>query len=212
MDFWVLFIFFLFSKLSSNNTHKFKIRNPLSLTILYWEYTISLLKSVENEGKNKDKNFCNNWKTEADKIILVVKVRQRVLRYRWGSRCGSCFSRRKYLKDQRARLEGKRTPDTVDPHYSQILYFWICLLTKIYLFSPNQQSWHTVICRYAQSGTKSEAPSTHIPSWGWARWGCAFLSQLSYCKQVCFSGSIECLTFHILGAFLGDFPVRNPEA
>ena len=59
--------------------------------------------------------------------------------------------------------------DTIDPHYSWILYFWICLLTETYLSSPNQYRDFLDIHGHAQDDWKVQVTQPHSPSWGQTR-------------------------------------------
>lgn len=68
---------------------------------------------------------------------------------------------------------------TFKPHYSQIPYTRICLLTKICVQPPKSVprgfSAHSRTCT---EWGKWESSYWHAPSWGGKRWGSAFLFQL----------------------------------
>ena len=100
-------------------------------------------------------------------------------------------------------IKNSRSPrynlkNTVNPHYSHILYLWICLLAKIYLGPPSQNLWHFCAhCGHVHvwSGQKFELLDMYVPSWGWMRQCSAFLFQLIYCKQCPFCGRFSATSF-----------------
>ena len=97
---------------------------------------------------------------------------------------------------------------TADAHYSHILYLWVHLHTKIYLWRKNTCSAFSVIGRWAQNSEKFESPNMHIPSWG-PRSDTLPCYFSSYCKHVCFSQSVRCRVTHIFELLVDDFPVKN---
>lgn len=82
---------------------------------------------------------------------------------------------------------GCKMKQTVDSHYSQILYLRIHLLLKMYLWLQKECSAFAIILGHAQSG-KNLNPWTHVPSWGGTRSCSAFLPQLSSINKCPFLG------------------------
>jgi len=76
------------------------------------------------------------------------------------------------------------TYSTVNPHYSWILYLWICLLAKIFNPKVNTCSAFVVTCRQAQR--QKNVPSVCIPSSGPIRWHCPFISALTLKTSILF--------------------------
>ena len=81
--------------------------------------------------------------------------------------------------------------NTVNPHYLQIPYWSICLLGKIALQQPKEDSsMFLVIWRHAQSCDKFKEPTSRARSWPGTQGHSAFLSQLLCYKQVPFLRSV----------------------
>lgn len=121
---------------------------------------------------------------------------------------GSCDGITFRIKKQRLIFnscqvrECRKGKTTVDSHYSQIFYLQICLLSKIYLKSPNQYLWcfqtFTDICRDAKVLSHRQPCSQMRPNKGFS----AFLFQHSYHKETSFLQSIQ---YHIFHIFIGVF-------
>lgn len=80
--------------------------------------------------------------------------------------------------------------NTTNPHYSQIPYLQIHLLTKIDLYPQiNTRGTLVTIHRHAQGGKKFEAPKAHLPAN--IKQGEALPSHCSsYCEHVLFTVSL----------------------
>lgn len=83
---------------------------------------------------------------------------------------------------------------SISPHYSWILCLWICILSKNFLYPPNQYSAFIVLSRHAQSSKNLRLPNIHSQMRSIKATLCLLVSEIilsvcpfTVCLVLCFS-------------------------